>query len=595
MLSFVKPGQFKANNWDDPEFVSKQFERSVTEMKKIKFIGLDGWNLTKADRWAKVNGDNRLEYRLGCAERAEQQMLKHGLIQPLAEPLQATQAAKEPVKLSELSRLAALQVESTRIMSDLAETGGTLLHEASGVIKTADMSYRWSNTDTWCEVQTSSGGTKAHDIESFLTANEVRYSASQLPNSSDPMYPRITFTVSGDDYRKFSDLVVASNAAQKVAILTQPVPESRSADENVTALGINDRAQRAADYKQAITADWETAIVGLRKLGVMDEHGWIVSDESLRRELAKDDPEVAKALETYAVAENLMQAHKMFDEYNPVNPAFSTIKREEVQQSAEVDRLLNSLQAEAPLAAMLLKFFVEFTRGFNEGSAKRKAAAELNERIERLNTLAASAINHKSVIIDKPVTEAFQLETDSVLENQQLQLECKATDAQAAIAQGLERIAEILRDDPTENIDAKLTQVYGVQCSMLKTLAAISGENETYAITGSELSGDFGEAMADFNSVDAKTMDDRLAAMKITFSATKAPEEKIYQLHQLTEKLKRKQPMVSVAAVVSETVDPEKISTGLATAEDVDSALADIMLRKSAGVGTAEISKSLSK
>ena len=65
MLSFVKPGQFKANNWDDPEYVRKQFERSMTEMKKIKFIGSDGWNLTKADRWAKVNGDKRLEYRLG--------------------------------------------------------------------------------------------------------------------------------------------------------------------------------------------------------------------------------------------------------------------------------------------------------------------------------------------------------------------------------------------------------------------------------------------------------------------------------------------------------------------------------------------------
>jgi len=491
MLSFVKPGQFKANNWDDPEYVRKQFERSMTEMKKIKFIGSDGWNLTKADRWAKVNGDKRLEYRLGCAERAEQQMLKHGLIQPLAEPL--------------------------------------------------------------------------------------------------------PFTVINDDYRKFSDLVVASDAAQKETMLTQPVPKSRYADENIAALGINDRAQRAANYKQAITADWETALGGLVKQGLMDEHGWIVSDELQRHELAKDNPEVAKALETYAVAENLMQSHKMFDAYNPISPAFSTIQREEVKQSAEVDRLINSLQAEAPMAAMLLKFFVEFMRGFNEGSAKQKAAVEYNERIERLNALAASTNDLTSIIVDKPVTEALQLGTEPALENQQLQLEYKASDAQAAIAQGLERISEILRNNPSENMDAKLTEVYGVQCSMLKSLAAISGENETYAITGLELSGDFGEAMADFNSVDAKTMDDRLAAMKITFSATKAPEEKFDQLHQLTEKLKRKQPMVSVAAVVSETVEPEKISTGLATAEDVDSALADIMLRKSAGVGTAEISKSLSK
>ena len=129
MLSFVKAGQFKANNWDDPEYVRKQFERSVTEMKKLQFIGPDGWNLTKADRWAKVNGDKRLEYRLGCAERAEQQMLKHGLIQPLAEPLH--------------------------------------------------------------------------------------------------------FTVIDDDYRKFSNLVVASDAAQKETILTQPVPKSKSLDENV--------------------------------------------------------------------------------------------------------------------------------------------------------------------------------------------------------------------------------------------------------------------------------------------------------------------------------------------------------------------------
>ena len=490
MLSFVKAGQFKANNWDDQEYVRKQFERSVTEMKKIKFIGPDGWNLSKADRWAKVNGDKRLEYRLGCAERAEQQMLKHGLIQPLAEPL--------------------------------------------------------------------------------------------------------PFTVIDDDYRKFSDLVVASDAAQKETILTQPLPKSSYADENVAALGINDRAQMAADYKQAITADWETALGGLVKQGLMDEHGWIVSDELQRHELAKDNPEVAKALETYTVAENLMQAHKMFDEYNPINPAFSTMKREEVKQSAEVDRLINSLQAEAPFAAMLLKFFVEFMRGFNEETAKRKAAADLNERIERVNAFASSAINLTSVIADKPA-EALQLGTDSVLENQQLQLEYKTTDAQAVIAQGLERISEILRNDPTENMDAKLTEVYGVQCSMLKSLAAISGESEEYAITGTELSGEFGDAMAEFNSVEAKSLDDRLAAMKITFSATKAPEEKIDQLHWLTETLKRKQPMVTVAAVVSETVDPEKISTGLATAEDVDSALADIMLRKSAGVGTVEISKSLSK
>jgi len=491
MLSFVKAGQFKANNWDDQEYVRKQFERSVTEMKKIKFIGPDGWNLTKAERWAKVNGDKRLEYRLGCAERAEQQMLKHGLIRPLAEPL--------------------------------------------------------------------------------------------------------PFTVTDNVYRKFSDLVVASDAAQKETILTQPVPKSGYADENAAALGINDRVQRAADYKQAITADWETALGGLLKQGLMDEHGWVVSDESQRRELAKDDPEVAKALETYAVAENLMQAHKMFDEYNPINPAFSAMQREEVKTSAEVDRLINSLQAEAPFAAMLLKFFVEFMRGFNEETAKRIAAAELNERIERVNAFGSSSINLTSVIVDKPVTEALQLGTDSVLENQQLQLEYKASDAQAVIAQGLERIAEILRNDPTENMDAKLTQVYGVQCSMLSSLASISGESEEYAITGTELSGEFGDAMAEFNSVEAKSLDDRLAAMKITFSATKAPEQKIDQLHWLTETLKRKQPMVTVAAVVSETVEPEKISTGLATAEDVDSALADIMLRKSAGVGTVEISKSLSK
>lgn len=509
MLSFVKAGQFKANNWDDPEYVRKQFERSMTEMKKIKFIGIDGWNLTKAERWAKVNGDKRLEYRLGCAERAEQQMLKHGLIKPLTEPFQVTQTAKEPVKLSELSRLAALQVESAHIMSD-------------------------------------------------------------------------------------PDLAVSGDTVQKEKTLTQPVLKSRSADENVATHGINDRVQRAADYKQAITADWETALVSLHKLGVMDGHGWVVADESQRRELAKDDTEVAKALATYTVTENLMQAHKMFDEYNPVNPAFSTMKREEVKPSADVDRLIDSLQADAPLAAMLLKFFVEFMRGFNEESAKRRAAVEYNERIERLNALASSAINLTSVIADKPV-EALQLGTDSVLENQQMQLEYKATDAQAVIAQGLERIAEILRNDPTENMDAKMTQVYGVQCSMLSSLASISGESEEYAITGTELSGEFGDAMADFNSVDAKSMEDRLAAMKITFSATKAPEEKIDQLHRLTETLKRKQPMVSVAAVVSETVEPEKISTGLATAEDVDSALADIMLRKSAGVGTVEISKSLSK
>ncbi|MBV5329380.1 MAG: hypothetical protein JZU65_17450 [Chlorobium sp.] len=486
MLSFVKAGQFKANNWDDQEYVRKQFERTVTEMKKIKFIGPDGWNLTKADRWAKVNGDKRLEYRLGCAERAEQQMLKHGLIQPLAEPL--------------------------------------------------------------------------------------------------------PFTVIEDDYWKFSDLVVASDAAQKETIFTQPLPKS-----NVAALSINDRAQRAADYKQAITADWETTLGGLVKQGLMDEHGWIVSDELQRHELAKDNPEVAKALETYAVAEKIMQTHKMFDKYNPINPAFSTMQREEVKQSAEVDRLINSLQAEAPFAAMLLKFFVEYMRGFNEETAKRKAADELNERIERMNAFASSTINLASGIADKPVTEALRLGSDSVLENQQLQLEYKTSDAQAVIAQGLERIAEILRNDPTENMDAKMTQVYGVQCSMLSSLASISGESEEYSITGTELSGEFGDAMAEFNSVEAKSLDDRLAAMKITFSATKAPEEKIDQLHRLTESLKRKQSMVTVAAVVSETVEPEKISTGLATAEDVDSALADIMLRKSAGVGTAEISKSLSK
>ena len=490
MLSFVKAGQFKANNWDDQEYVRKQFERSVTEMKKIKFIGPDGWNLSKADRWAKVNGDKRLEYRLGCAERAEQQMLKHGLIQPLAEPL--------------------------------------------------------------------------------------------------------PFTVIDDDYRKFSDLVVASDAAQKETILTQPLPKSSYADENVAALGINDRAQMAADYKQAITADWETALGGLVKQGLMDEHGWIVSDELQRHELAKDNPEVAKALETYTVAENLMQAHKMFDEYNPINPAFSTMKREEVKQSAEVDRLINSLQAEAPFAAMLLKFFVEFMRGFNEETAKRKAAADLNERIERVNAFASSAINLTSVIADKPA-EALQLGTDSVLENQQLQLEYKTTDAQAVIAQGLERISEILRNDPTENMDAKLTEVYGVQCSMLKSLAAISGESEEYAITGTELSGEFGDAMTEFNSVDEKTMDDRLAAMKITFSATKSLEEKITELKGLTEKLKLSKATVGAAEVGVETAKAEALYTGLATAEDVDNALEILQTRKAAGVGMNEISKSLSK
>ena len=491
MLSFVKQGQFKANNWDDPEYVRKQFERSVKEMKKIKFIGPDGWNLTKADRWAKVNGDRRLEYRLGCAERAEQQMLKHGLIQPLTEPL--------------------------------------------------------------------------------------------------------PFTVTGDDYRKFSDLVVASDAAQEETILTPPEPKTRYADENIAAFGINDRAQKAADYKQAITGDWETAIVSLRKLGVMDEHGWIVSDESQRRELAKNDPEVAKALATYAVAENLMQSHKMFDEYNPINPAFSTMKREEVKQSPDVDRLVSSLLADAPLAALLLKFFMEFMRGFNEETARRKAAAELNKRIERLNVLASSAIYLTSVIVDKPASEALQLGTDSVLENQQLQLEYKATDAQAVIAQGLERIAEILRNNPSENMDAKLTEVYGVQCSMLKSLAAISGENEEYAITGAELSGEFGDAMAEFNSVDAKSMDDRLAAMKITFSATKSPEEKISELRSLTEKLKLSNATVGVVEVGVETAKAEALYTGLATAEDVDNALEMLQARKAAGVGNAEISKSLSK
>jgi hypothetical protein len=595
MLSFVKPGQFKANKWDDPEYVRKQFERSVTEMKKIKFIGPDGWNLTKADRWAKVNGDKRLEYRLGCAERAEQQMLKHGLIQPLTEPFQATQAAKESVKLSELSRLAALQVESAHILSDLAETGGTLLHEASGVIKTADMSYRWSNTDAWCEVHTSSRGGKAHDIERFLTANEVRYTASQLPNSADPMYPRIAFAVTDDDYRKFSDLVVASKSSREQAELHQVMSGYKPADATTTSPDNIERMQRSFDYKQAITADWETAIVSLRKLGVMDEHGWIVSDESLRRELAKDDPEVAKALETYAVAENQMQAHKMFDEYNPVNPTFSTMKREEVKQSAEIDRLVNSLLTDAPLAGLLLKFFVEFMRGYNEEAAKLKAAAELNDRIERLNARASSIINLTSVIVDKPGTEALQLGTDSVLENQQLQLEYKATDAQVAIAQGLERIAEILRNAPTENMDVKLTQVYGIQCSMLNSLAAISGDNETYAITGSELSGDFGEAMADFNSVDAKTMDDRLAAMKITFSATKAPEDKISELKSLTEKLKLSQATTGAVEVGVETVTAEALYTGLATAEDVENALENLQTRKAAGVGMAEINKSLSK
>ena len=491
MLSFVKAGQFKANNWDDPEYVRKQFERSVTEMKKIKFIGPDGWNLTKADRWAKVNGDKRLEYRLGCAERAEQQMLKHGLIQPLTEPL--------------------------------------------------------------------------------------------------------PLTVTDDDYRKFSDLVVVSDAAQKETILTQPVPKSSYADENVAALGINDRAQRAADYKQAITADWETALVSLRKLGVMDGHGWVVSDESQRRELAKYDPEVAKALETYAVAENLMQTHKMFDEYNPVNPAFSTMKREEVKQSADVDRLIDSLQADAPLAAMLLKFFVEFMRGFNEGSAKRKAAVEYNERIERLNALASTTTNFTSVIVDKPVNEVHQLGTDSVLENQQLQLEYKTTDAQAVIAQGLERIAEILRNDPTENMDAKLTQVYGVQCSMLKSLASISGESEEYAITGSELSGEFCDAMAEFNSVDTKTIDDRLTVMKIMFSASKSPEEKISELKGLTEKLKLSKATVGTVEVGVETAKAEALYTGLATGEDVDNALEMLQARKAAGVGMTEISRSLSK
>jgi len=491
MLSFVKAGQFKANNWDDPEYVRKQFERSVTEMKKLQFIGPDGWNLTKADRWAKVNGDKRLEYRLGCAERAEQQMLKHGLIQPLAEPLH--------------------------------------------------------------------------------------------------------FTVIDDDYRKFSNLVVASDAAQKETILTQPVPKSKSLDENVAALGINDRAQRAANYKQAITADWETALSGLVKQGLMDEHGWIVSDELQRHELAKDNPEVAKALETYAVAENLMQSHKMFDAYNPISPAFSTMQMEEVKQSAEVDRLINSLQAEAPMAAMLLKFFVEFMRGFNEGSAKRKAAMEYNERIERLNALAVSTNDLTSIIVDKPVTEALQLGTEPALENQQLQLEYKTTDAQAVIAQGLERISEILRNDPTENMDTKLTEVYGVQCSMLKSLSAISGENETYAITGLELSGDFGEAIADFNSVDAKTMDDRLAAMKITFSATKSPEEKISDLKRLAEKLKLSKAMVGAVEVGVETAKAEALYTGLATAEDVENALETLQTRKAAGVGMNEISKSLSK
>ncbi len=491
MLSFVKPGQFKANNWDDPEYVRKQFERSVTEMKKIKFIGPDGWNLTKADRWAKVNGDKRLEYRLGCAERAEQQMLKHGLIQPLTEPL--------------------------------------------------------------------------------------------------------PFTVTDDDYRKFSDLVVVSDAAQKETILTQPGPKSRYADENIAALGINDRAQRAADYKQAITADWETAIVSLRKLGVMDEQGWIVADESQRRELAKYDPEVAKALETYTVAENLMQAHKMFDEYNPINPAFSTMMREEVKPSPDVDRLVSSLLADAPLAALLLKFFMEFMRGFNEQTAKRKAAVEYNERIERLNSLASSTNDHTSFIVDKPVTEAFQLGTDSVLENQQLQLEYKASDAQAVIAQGLERIAEILRNNPSENMDAKLTEVYGVQCSMLKSLAAISGENETYAISGSELSGDFGEAMAEFNSVEAKSMEDRLTAMKIMFSATKSPEEKISELRSLTEKLKLSNATLGGVEVGVEAAKAEALYTGLATAEDVDNALENLQTRKAAGVVMTEISKSLSK
>ena len=490
MLSFVKAGQFKANNWDDPEYARKQFERSVTEMKKIKFIGPDGWNLSKADRWAKVNGDKRLEYRLGCAERAEQQMLKHGLIQPLAEPL--------------------------------------------------------------------------------------------------------PFKVINDDYRKFSDLVVASDAAQKETILTQPLPKSSYADENVAALGINDRAQRAADYKQAITADWETALGGLVEQGLIDEHGWIVSDELQRHELAKDNHEVAKALETYAVAENLMQSHKMFDEYNPINPAFSTMKREEVKQSAEFDRLINSLQAEAPFAAMLLKFFVEFMRGFNEESAKRRAAAELNERLVRLNTLASSAINLTSVIVDKPVIEALQLGTDSVLENQQLQLEYKTSDAQAVIAQGLERIAEILRNDPTENMDAKMTQVYGVQCSMLSSLASISGESEEYSITGTELSGEFGDAMAEFNSVEAKSLDDRLAAMKITFSATKSLEEKITELKCLTEKLKLSQATVGAVEVGVGTAKAEALYTGLATAEDVDNALENLQTRKVAGVGVTEINKSLS-
>ena len=491
MLSFVKQGQFKANNWDDPEYVRKQFERSVKEMKKIKFIGPDGWNLTKADRWAKVNGDRRLEYRLGCAERAEQQMLKHGLIQPLTEPL--------------------------------------------------------------------------------------------------------PFTVTGDDYRKFSDLVVASDAAQEETILTPPEPKTRYADENIAAFGINDRAQKAADYKQAITGDWETAIVSLRKLGVMDEHGWIVSDESQRRELAKNDPEVAKALATYAVAENLMQSHKMFDEYNPINPAFSTMMREEVKPSPDVDRLVSSLLADAPLAALLLKFFMEFMRGFNEQTAKRKAAVEYNERIERLNSLASSTNDHTSFIVDKPVTEAFQLGTDSVLENQQLQLEYKASDAQAVIAQGLERIAEILRNNPSENMDAKLTEVYGVQCSMLKSLAAISGESEEYAITGTELSGEFGDAMTDFNSVDAKTMDDRLTVMKIMFSATKSPVEKISELKGLTEKLKLSKATVGTVEVGVDTAKAEALYTGLATGEDVDNALEMLQARKAAGVGNAEISKSLSK
>ena len=491
MLSFVKPGQFKANNWDDPDFVRKQFERSVTEMKKIKFIGPDGWNLTKADRWAKVNGDKRLEYRLGCAERAEQQMLKHGLIQPLAEPL--------------------------------------------------------------------------------------------------------PFKVINDDYTKFSDLVVASDAAQKETILTQPVPKSSYADENVAALGINDRAQRAADYKQAITADWETALGGLVKQGLMDEHGWIVSDELQRRELAKDNPEVAKALETYAVAEKMMQRNKMFDEYNPINPALSVMKREEVKQSADVDRLIDSLQAEAPMAAMLLKFFVEFMRGFNEGSAKRKAAVEYNERIERLNALASPTINLTSVIVDKPVNEVHQLGTDSVLENQQLQVEYKASDARAVIAQGLERIAEILRNDPTENMDAKLTEVYGVQCSMLKSLAAISGESEEYAITGSELSGEFGDAMANFNSVDAKTMDDRLTVMKIMFSASKSPVEKISELKGLTEKIKLSKATVGMVEVGDDIAEAEALYTGLATGEDVDNALEMLQARKAAGVGMTEISRSLTK